>query len=418
MVLWAINTTCVVVSCSITTVAVLRHLKNYRKPMDQRLIVRIMLMLPLFSISAWMELYGPRFLAGTLTFLREIYEAFVIYTFYSLLTSLLGGEREIIFQATGRPPMHLFGRKIDLSDPPTYLKIKQLVMQYVWMRPLVTVLSVIAPSWLQLPLIIIYNLSITLALNALMLFWVYLNQDLQPYRVALKFISVKLIVFFSYWQSLFLSILGHFGVMSAENLSLSKNSLMCIETVGFSVLHWYAFPVSDYASTVMFGFARLRLGAAIRDVFGITDLLIDFRSTFLGPRYGYVEFDSVEAVLDHKDSLTRQQRIAAGLRYRNGGRSKYWLPKSSLKKLLARTPQLSRYGSVSASPLAEPSAAIPDNCMDPGLDAELDLEAEPLYKVARSLYGDYNYPVVTVRESEEYVSYEDRYRRQQVLSAI
>lgn len=417
MVLRAVDTVCVVVACGITTVAVLRHFKNYRKPMDQRLIVRIMLLLPLFSISAWLELFGPHLLAKILTFFREIYEAFVIYTFYSLLTSLLGGEREIIFQATGRPPLKVFGRKIDLSDPPTYLRVKQLVMQYVWMRPLLSILSFFVPSWLRLPLVILYNVSITLALNALMLFWVYLHEDLKPYRVALKFISVKLIVFFSYWQSLFLSILGHFDVMSPVSLSLWSNSLMCIETLGFAVLHWYAFPVSDYASTVMIGFARMRLDAAIRDTFGIVDLAFDFGSTFLGPRYGYLEFDSVEAVLDHRDSATRQQRIAAGLRYQNGGRSKYWLPKSSIKKLLARTPQLSRYGSMSSPPVTETPDPAP-NCEDPELDAELDTEAEPIYKIARGVYGDYNNPVVTVRESEEYVSIEDRYRRQQVLSAV
>lgn len=413
------NTLCVVLACSVSWISVLRHLKNYRKPMDQRLVVRILLMVPLFSMSAYLSLYCPyRFPTEMLEFMREMYEALVIYTFYTLLTNLLGGEREIIYDTTGKPPVHFFGMKVDISDPQTFWVIKKLVMQYVYTRPIITLwLALSSSSTVHFILIVAYNISITLALNALLAFWVCLRAELEPYRVVLKFMSVKLIVFFSYWQTLALSLVHAMGWISADSLKVWGDTLLCWETVLFAYVHWRAFPASDYNSTFMFGFARLRIDAAIRDAFGINDIILDFRSTFLeSGKYAHRNFDSVEAVLDHPDSQTRRKRLQAGLRYRNGGRSKYWLPDSSLQRLLNYDAEYHNYGAANNFGEEEEEGAEPNvqlNMEDEHSDGE-----EDLYRLARQSYGDYNYPVATVRETMEYVSFEDRLRRQQILESI
>nr|UJH94625.1 Tm184 [Starmerella bombicola] len=408
--------------------AILKHLKNYRKPMDQRLIVRILMMVPLFSLSAYLRLYCPwLWLASLVLFIRELYEAFVIYTFYTLLTNLLGGEREIIFNATGRRPVRFLVFKLDISDPETYLVVKRLVMQYVWVRPVVSVLMHICAETkiLKALIVIFYNVSVTLALNALMAFWVCLKADLNPYRVVLKFLSVKLIVFFSYWQTLSLSLVSSLGWISNDSLKLWGNSLICWESVGFAIVHWYAFPASDYDATFMFGFARLRIDAAFRDAFGIADLVHDFRMTFIDSRYGHRNFDSVEAVLDHPDSRTRQKRLAAGLRYRNGGRSKYWLPSSSLKLLLQSHPYNpeATYGSTGSEDGSLAANYHPHDSIDTSqrtlnMEDEFSESEDALYDSARKIYGDYNYPVATVRESEDYISFQERLHRQQILRSI
>lgn len=417
----ALNDFCVIGACLVTTANLFSHFKNYRKPMDQRLIVRILLMVPMFSITAWCGLYHPK-VAKFLLPIQELYEGFVIYTFFSLLTNLLGGERDIIVSTTGRPPKHMpwpisrIIESVDISDPYTFLWIKRLIMQYVWIRILITILEVLFGEKVWLLNLILYNVSLTLTLNALMLFWVCLAADLRPYRALPKFLSIKAIVFFSYWQSLFLTMLHAVGIIrSRETLNTVSNTLLCVETLFFAFFHWDAFPYTDYATTKLIGFARLPMIYAMRDAFGIRDLVYDFKCTFYLSKYGYREFDSVEAVLDHPQSRTRAARLAAGMRYKNGGRSKYWLPKGytqSFPDYGSISPALSPVQSQNGS-TAEPSPAPenPSNAPEISWDKD-DIEGdEPLYAQARKIYGDYNFPIITVRESTGYVTYEERARR-------
>lgn len=427
--LFALNSVCTAIAVVVSSLTIWKHLKNYRKPADQRLVVRILALVPLFSVSALAALYSPSsIVAEVLTFFREIYEAFVIYTFYSLLTNLLGGEREIIYSKTGDKPEKFLGISIDISDPHTFWAIKWMIMQYVCVRPLVVLISPLLGdnSTLSWVLLILYNVSITVALNSLMAFWVCLRNELAPFRVILKFLSVKMIVFFSYWQVLALKIISAFGFINKSSLPVWQNTLLCIECVGFAVVHHYAFPATDYEAAFMFGFARLRLRYAVRDVLGIADIVHDFKTTFLFPRYGARDFDSVEAVLDHPESQTRQRRIAAGLRYRNGGKSKYWLPNTALKSIEYQSyGSTNNLGSRANDPEDSPEGSG-DNEVESlntvtGDEAALNMEdefsdgEETLYNRAKSSFGDYNYPVVVVQESEDYVSFEERLRRRHVM---
>lgn len=392
------NSVCALAALGISALNICMHLKNYRNPMVQRLIVRILVLVPLFAVASWSSLYAPSIGAWVLP-LREMYEALTIYTFYSLLTSLLGGERDIIFTTTGRAPLQfvwpvrLWRKNVDISDPPTFLKIKRAIMQYVWVRVIVTILQLVPGSTAHLMLTVVYNISITLALNALTLFWVCLSSDLAPYRPWPKFLCVKLIVFFSYWQTLGLAILHYFKVIKdQDSLVLISNSLLCFETLVFAIYHIRGFPYSEYANRPELG--RLYLGAAIKDTFGFADLMHDFKQTFVSARYGYHDFDSVEAVLDHPESASRQARLAAGLRYKNQGRSKYWLP------LNAQTPKLwQNYGSIVST--TEPEQEI--SWAKDDIDGD-----EVFYAKARTTYGDYNYPVTIDREDPPYRTVAER----------
>ena len=50
---------------------------------------------------------------------------------------------------------------------------------------------------------ILYNLSISLALYALFMFYCATRIQLQPYDPVLKFLTVKSVIFLSYWQGLY-----------------------------------------------------------------------------------------------------------------------------------------------------------------------------------------------------------------------
>lgn len=53
---------------------------------------------------------------------------------------------------------------------------------------------------------ILYNVCYTFALYGLMLFWIGASELLQPFNPLLKFILVKTVVFLTFWQVSFASV--------------------------------------------------------------------------------------------------------------------------------------------------------------------------------------------------------------------
>ncbi|RPB01225.1 DUF300-domain-containing protein [Choiromyces venosus 120613-1] len=400
------------------------QLKNYRKPLLQRYVVRILLMVPIYAISSWVSLISLK-VAFFVDPIRDIYEAFTIYTFFQLLINFLGGERSLIIMMHGRAPKeHLWPMnhilpKVDISDPHTFLAVKRGILQYAWMKPVLALASIVmkATGTYQEGYVglksgyfwsgIIYNLSVTLSLYSLGMFWACMSRDLQPFRPVPKFLCVKLIIFASYWQGFFLSILVWLGVIhdvgyyTPDNIARAiQDVLICFELPGFAIAHWYAFSWKDYADYTISA-ARLTVYFAFRDAFGIRDLIEDSKVTFGGEGYEYRLFDPGENVLAHPESGARVARMMDGLRYERGGKGKYWIPKPTARTGLLSAPGPSdRLRSINAG-----DAERGDNRKWRGGDygalqeTEIDEDDEKLYDAARKLeYGDYNYPVITAHE--------------------
>lgn len=288
--------------------------------------------------------------------IREIYEAFVIYTFFSLLTDMLGGERNIIITTSGREPiphpggMHYIFSDIDISDPFMFLMIKRGILQYVWLKPAICFGTLFTEviGWydvndvsLDSPyvwLTIIYNISVTVSLYCLAIFWKVLWTDLKPFKPVGKFLCVKLIIFASFWQGVLLAILNFLNLLpgasqeegGAPNIGISiQNALLCIELIAFSIGHWFSFSYKPFTISQL-PTGRIEFFYALKDMFGIKDLINDFKLTFHGDYYkNYKQFDSVEAVVAHPDSKGRMSRINQGLRYHSDGKHKHWLPSTS-----------------------------------------------------------------------------------------
>lgn len=399
------------------------QLKNYRKPLLQRYVVRILLMVPIYAISSWVSLIS---LTAALFVdpIRDIYEAFTIYTFFQLLINFLGGERSLIIMMHGRAPkdhvwpMDYILPKVDISDPHTFLAIKRGILQYAWMKPVLAVAAIImkATGTYQEGYVglrsgyfwsgIIYNVSVTLSLYSLGMFWVCMAHDLQPFRPVPKFLCVKLIIFASYWQGFFLSILVWLGVIhdvgyyTPDNIARAiQDVLICFELPGFAIAHWYAFSWKDYADRSISA-ARLPVYYAFRDAFGIRDLIEDSKQTFAGKGYEYRLFDPSDNVIAHPESGARVARMMEGLRYERGGKGKYWIPKPTSRTGLLTSPGPSGR----ESPMSPGEAERGPNRWrgtDYGAmeEVEIDEDDERLFNSARELeYGDYNYPVITAHE--------------------
>jgi hypothetical protein len=336
-------------------------------------------------------------------------KAFTIYTFFQLLINYIGGERALIIMMHGRAPvdhlwpMNHFLPKVDISDPHTFLAVKRGILQYAWMKPLLCLATIVmkATGVYQEGYIglksgyfwsgIIYNISVTVSLYSLGLFWVCMHDDLIPFRPVPKFLCVKLIIFASYWQGFFLSLLVFVGAIpddvqgyTPDNLAAAiQDALICIEMPIFAVAHWYAFSWKDFANNDIYS-ARMPVGFALRDAFGIKDLVEDSKQTFRGDTYGYRFFDSGDKIMAHEDSTSRLARIRDGMRYERGGKGKYWVPKP--RDVNTRTPLLSNAGP-SVHHTDSSSSDISATFVEPQLDGD----EERLYSKARQLeFGDWN----------------------------
>ena len=333
------------------------------------------------------------------------------------MINYIGGERALIIMMHGRAPVsHLWPLnhvlpKVDISDPYTFLAIKRGILQYTWLKPILALATIIMKLcgvyqegyiglssgyfWSG----IIYNISVTISLYALGLFWVCMHHDLKPFRPVPKFLSIKLIIFASYWQGFFLSILVWLGAIpddvqgySPDNLAAAiQDALICLEMPAFAVAHWYAFSWKDFANNNIQS-ARMPLGHAFRDAFGPKDLIEDSKQTFRGEGYEYRIFDSGDKIIAHEDSKSRLARLKEGMRYERGGKGKYWIPKPGQAQASATTPLLGpAYAGSSSRAPGPPSPGGSESAGTFDEELGLDPDEERLYGKARELeYGDWN----------------------------
>ena len=147
-----------------------------------------------------------------------------------------------------------------------------------------------------------------------------------------KFLCVKGILFFSFWQGIFISVLVAAGIITklgpytdSEHISLAlTDALVCLEMPFFAIAHQYAFSTVDFVDPHAKYVARMPMWYAFRDAFGLKDVVEDSKATLRGEGMDYREFEPSEGYMHQ--GAGRDRRIRAGLRYSQGGRRKYWLP--------------------------------------------------------------------------------------------
>lgn len=359
--------------------------------------------------------------------------------------------------------------------------------EYVYIKPVLAVATVILKlvgkygegdlrgdaGYLYVSLV--YNISIFVALYCLAMFWMVVNDDLQPFRPMPKFLCVKVrsaaarlasadvaqgILFFSFWQALAISILVAAGAIrqlgpytDSEHISLAlTDTLICFEMPFFAVAHMYAFSARDYVAKRTQYAARMRIWFALRDACGVRDLVEDFRATLRGEGFAYRMFEPAEGGIHQ--GTGRERRIRAGLRYADGGKKKYWLPMpderahADVRNIISGRGSTDQYaplgvpeeqdGVVHAAPDLEEDedeAGQVEDPLLPGTDPDaleadgLELAFEPpgkeedmIYDYSRGMmFGDYGYPVIDVsgeRARAEMWAEEERILRDERAAAF
>uniref|UniRef100_A0A1D1XNY0 Transmembrane protein 184C n=1 Tax=Anthurium amnicola TaxID=1678845 RepID=A0A1D1XNY0_9ARAE len=248
-----------------------QHLFYWKNPKEQKAIIIIILMAPLYAFDSFvglLDIDGSKPFFTLLDSVKECYEALVIAKFMALMYSYLNislSKNLVPDEIKGREihhsfPMNLFlPRKIRLEHH-TLKALKYWTWQFVVVRPICSILMIIFqlvgfyPSWLNWTFTIILNFSVSLALYALVLFYHVFSKELAPHNPLAKFMCIKGIVFFCFWQGIALDVLAAAGVIKSHHFWLDvehiqeaiQNVLVIIEMVIFSVLQQYAYHVAPY----------------------------------------------------------------------------------------------------------------------------------------------------------------------------
>ncbi|XP_077595746.1 transmembrane protein 184ba isoform X2 [Stigmatopora nigra] len=252
------------------------HLRFYSSPREQRHIVRILFIVPIYAIDSWLSLLfftNDQFYVYFDT-IRDCYEAFVIYNFLSLCYEYLGGESAIMAEIRGKPIQSsctsgtccLKGKAYSIG----FLRFcKQATLQFCVVKPLMAAVTVVLQAYGKyrdgdfdaasgyLYVTIVYNVSVSLSLYALFLFYLATRELLTPYRPVLKFFMVKSVIFLSFWQGFFLAIMEKCGAIpriSSLEVSVGEgtvaagyqNFIICIEMFFAALVLRLAFTYTVY----------------------------------------------------------------------------------------------------------------------------------------------------------------------------
>lgn len=260
-----------VVSVALSFYAIINHLLNFNKPYLQRYIIRILLMVPIYSLNAWIAMILPE--AGLyLDASREVYESFVIYSFMKYLLNFLHYDTNLQQYIDYKPGVkHLFpfcylpslgSGRIFMS------RCKDGILQYVVIRPITTLMAFTSQvfgfygegnynplSGYTFPLLLIANnISQITAMYCLVIFYTGYRQELNPMRPLAKFFSIKLVVFFSFFQSVLIA--GLLEIQFFEDFARSlfpemeekllisrklQEFLICFDMLIASIGHQFAF---------------------------------------------------------------------------------------------------------------------------------------------------------------------------------
>lgn len=105
--------------------------------------------------------------------------------------------------------------------------------------------------------LVINATAVTIAMYCLIQFYIQVRHDLASHQLFLKVLAIKLVIFFSFWQTFVISILTSptFNVltpsphMSFPDLYVGIPSLLiCIEMAIFAIMHLFAYPHKPYVS--------------------------------------------------------------------------------------------------------------------------------------------------------------------------
>ncbi|CAG7869786.1 unnamed protein product, partial [Brassica rapa] len=262
---------------------ILQHLRYYTNPSEQKWIVPVLFMVPVYATESIISLSNPK-LSLPCDILRNCYEAFALYSFGSYLVACLGGERRVVELLEDesrepllegeenkskkktkktqkqRNPLWKFLCEPYVLGPELFVIEKFGLVQYMILKTLCAFLAFLLEllgvygdgefKWYYgYPYIeVVLNFSQMWALFCLVQFYNVTHERLKEIKPLAKFISFKAIVFATWWQGFGIALLCYYGVLPKEGRfqNALQDFLICIEMAIAAVAHIFVFPVEPY----------------------------------------------------------------------------------------------------------------------------------------------------------------------------
>ncbi|CAG9823102.1 unnamed protein product [Phaedon cochleariae] len=250
---------------------IIQHVIHYRQPKLQKHVIRILWMVPIYAINAWLGLIYPKE-SVYVDSIRECYEAYVIYNFMKFLLNYLNMEMDLEASLELKPQVkHIFPLCClpDWEMGREFVHIcKHGILQYTVVRPLTTAISFICKNLdvygegqfkgnVAFPyLVAVNNISQFIAMYCLVMFYKASLAELRPMKPLPKFLCIKAVVFFSFFQGVVIELLVYLQVIRPspdapdDGPALStrlQDFLVCIEMCLAAIAHHYSFSYEQYA---------------------------------------------------------------------------------------------------------------------------------------------------------------------------
>ncbi|KAF2751462.1 DUF300-domain-containing protein [Sporormia fimetaria CBS 119925] len=264
------------IALSLSFYLIWRHATHYLRPYEQKHIIRILFMVPVYVIATFLS-YVVYHHALYFDFIRDCYEAVALASFFTLLCHYVAPnlhDQKEYFR--GVEPKNWLVQKHVLRRHPmswrrprsglTWFNIIWFgVFQYCFFRPLLSLIVGIThwrnlycrgshdPRFAYVWVTGFLVASVTIAMYTLVHFFRQLRPDLGGRRPVLKFTSIKLVIFFCFWQNLLVwLLLKHKAFKKIQAVSEPDWRtglpclLICVEMSIFSYMHLHAFEWRSY----------------------------------------------------------------------------------------------------------------------------------------------------------------------------
>jgi len=273
---WIISGGFAIFASLIAFYLIIKHATHYSVPTEQRHVIRILLLIPVYALVSWAS-YVWYWYAIYWEVARDCYEAFVIATFFALLCQYIAPsleEQKEYFRRRAVPEWPwpvtwmnqcccgIWRARSGLS----WFNINYIgVYQYIFFEVATTIVSMAtevtntycedsdSPRWAHIWMIAVSCVSVSFAMYFLIAFYVGLRTELSPHRPFLKLLSIKLVIFFSFWQEIVIDLLVSEKVIkpsqfvSYGDIYTGLNTfLICIEMTFFAILHIWSFSWKEY----------------------------------------------------------------------------------------------------------------------------------------------------------------------------
>ncbi|KAK8010654.1 hypothetical protein PG990_009619 [Apiospora arundinis] len=245
---------CAIIAIITSLFLVWKHALNYTKPREQKHIIRILFMIPIYSVSAWLCLWK---------YWHAVY--YQVKDYFRYMTPIVpwvwpvnwfakccGGDR-----GAWRTP----------KSGLTWFNIIWIgVYHYCFIRVAMTITAVVTeyfdrycetsnnPVFAHIWVLVVESLAVTIAMYCLIQFYIQMKEPLAEHKPFLKVLAIKLVIFLSFWQTTAISVgtstLGIIQpneVLAYPDLKVGIPSLLlCFEMAVFAILHLWAFPYQPY----------------------------------------------------------------------------------------------------------------------------------------------------------------------------